>query len=276
MKNNLDQKTVEGFGREWATYDQEELNENELFSWFQRYFKLFPWYELPKESRGFDLGCGSGRWATLVAPRVGTLYCIDASNEALSVARHKLVDVKNCKFIHASVDSIPIPDNSMDFGYSLGVLHHVPDTIAGIRACVSKLKSGAPFLVYLYYAFDNRPWWFRGLWRVSDLLRRGISRLPFGIRLVITSAIAATVYWPLARFARILEIIDVDVGGFPLTAYRCVSFYMMRTDALDRFGTRLEQRFTRTQVSNMLENAGLRDIMFNDDYPYWCAIGIKE
>jgi len=32
----------------------------------------------------------------------------------------------------------------------------------------------------------------------------------------------------------------------------------MRTDALDRFGTRLEQRFTRQEVADMLRGAGLR------------------
>ena len=43
-----------------------------------------------------------------------------------------------------------IKENSMDFGYSLGVLHHIPDTKEALQKCVSKLKPGAPFLVYLY------------------------------------------------------------------------------------------------------------------------------
>jgi 2-polyprenyl-3-methyl-5-hydroxy-6-metoxy-1,4-benzoquinol methylase len=59
----------------------------------------------------------------------------------------------------------------MDFGYSLGVLHHVPDTNQGIRDCVSMLKPGAPFLLYLYYALDNRSLAYRFLWKTSDILR---------------------------------------------------------------------------------------------------------
>ncbi|MCY7329778.1 MAG: class I SAM-dependent methyltransferase, partial [Saprospiraceae bacterium] len=68
--------------------------------------------------------------------------------------------------------SVSLPDGAMDFGYSLGVLHHIPDTRAALAACVRKLKPGAPFLLYLYYAFDNRPWWFKALWRLSDVVRR--------------------------------------------------------------------------------------------------------
>jgi hypothetical protein len=47
----------------------------------------------------------------------------------------------------------------------------------------------------------------------------------------------------------------------------------MRTDALDRFGTRLEQRFTRTEIRGIMEAAGLVDIRFSDAPPFWCAVG---
>ena len=50
----------------------------------------------------------------------------------------------------------------------------------------------------------------------------------------------------------------------------------MRTDALDRFGTRLEQRFTRKQVEMMMEAAGLEQIVFSDHSPFWCAVGRRR
>ena len=74
-----------------------------------------------------------------------------------------------------------------------------------MRNCVAKLKPGAPFLVYLYYALDDRPAWFRAVWRLSDLFRRGISKLPFRVKLSLTSAMAVTLYWPLARVAKAAE-----------------------------------------------------------------------
>ena len=225
---------------------------------------------------GFDLGCGSGRWAVLVAPRVGRLHCIDASEAALAVARQNLAGRTNCELHRASVDAIPLGDGSMDFGYSLGVLHHVPDTAAGLDCCVRKLKPGAPFLVYLYYAFDNRPAWYRLLWRVSDAMRRVISGLPYPFRYATTQLLAAAVYWPLARFARLAERCGFEVGSFPLSYYRTRSYYAMRTDALDRFGTRLEKRFSAAEVRAMMEAAGLERIVFSDAMPFWCAVGFKK
>lgn len=276
MSRNSDPATVEGFGDEWIRFDQASLSSSELDDLFSRYFTVFPWASLPEKAVGFDLGCGSGRWAKCVTPRVGRLHCVDASPAALSVARRNLAGVSNCEFHLASVDSIPLAAASMDFGYSLGVLHHVPDTAAGLRSCAEKLKPGAPFLVYLYYAFDNRPAWFRLLWSASDLVRWVVSSAPGPLRYALSQLLAVFVYFPLARFARLFEAVGLPVGLLPLSYYRSSSFYTMRTDALDRFGTRLEQRFTRRQIQEMMEQAGLERIVFNEAMPYWVAVGYRK
>jgi ubiquinone/menaquinone biosynthesis C-methylase UbiE len=270
---NIHVKTVEGFGQEWSHFDQTEWDAGEHRALFDNYFGDFPFDEL-RDAQGFDLGCGSGRWAALIAPRVSKLHCIDAALQALEVARRRLAGVANVEFHLASVDQMPLPDESQDFGYSLGVLHHIPDTQGAMDACVRKLRKGAPFLVYLYYSFDNRPWWFKAVWKSSDLLRLGISRMPFAARRRITTAIAAMLYLPLARAARVLEQQGLNVEGFPLSAYRDRTFYAMKTDALDRFGTRLEQRFSKREIAEMMERSGLRDVVFND-WGNWIAWGRK-
>jgi ubiquinone/menaquinone biosynthesis C-methylase UbiE len=272
---NLDRATVDDFGREWQRFDQSRASSAEVRRMFGEYFAIFPWDDLPSDVVGFDAGCGSGRWAALVAPRIGRLYCIDASADALAVAQKRLAGLTNVTFHATPLDAMPLADNSMDFGYSLGVLHHLPDPAAGLAACVRKLKRGAPMLVYIYYAFDNRPAWFRTLWRASDLLRQALSRAPFRFKSVFAELLAACVYWPLARGAQLSERLGGDVANWPLGAYRWRSYYAMRTDALDRFGTRIEHRMTQAQIKALMENAGLHEIRFRDAEPFWCAVGRK-
>ena len=271
--NNADPEVVDGFGREWERFDQRRISSAEAYALFMRYFGTFPWESLPKDAQGFDAGAGSGRWARFVAPRVAALHCIDASRGALDVARANLAGCHNCHFHLATIDEMPLAEASMDFGYSLGVLHHVPDTMSALRACVRKLKPGAPFLLYLYYSFDNRPRWFRGIWQMSEMIRGLVSRLPFSIKCVACDLIAVGFYLPLARTARLAERIGLPIQHFPLASYRTHSLYVMRTDTLDRFGTRLEKRFSRAEMSRMMEEAGLREIRFREGPPYWVAIG---
>jgi SAM-dependent methyltransferase len=273
--SNIHRETVHGFGDEWLRFPQDQLGPEIREQIFSDYFSLFDWDALPADSVVADIGCGSGRWAQVVAPRVGHLVLIDASPEAIKVAKSNLQGVPNVTFLNASVGSLPIQDASLDFAYSLGVLHHVPDTAAAIASVAAKLKRGAPFLLYLYYAFDNRGRAYRALWRVSDGIRRVVSRLPYSLRYLVSQVFAVLVYWPLARTALLLERLGRLPAGWPLAYYRDKSFYVLRTDALDRFGTRLEQRFTQEQIRSMLATAGFDNIRFSDHAPYWCAIGIK-
>ena len=273
---NVDRKAVEGFGDEWSKFDQAGLSRQDQREMFNAYFSIFPWHKFSKSSVGFDLGCGSGRWAQLVAPRVGKLHCIDPSVAALNVARRNLAEQPNCEFHLAAVDDIPLEDESADFGYALGVLHHVPDTEAAIKSCVSILKRGAPLLLYLYYRFDNRPWWFRLIWRVSDLGRLLISRTSYPVKYTLSQIIAVTVYLPLSTLSLLFEKLGFNVDSLPLSQYRKRGFYVLRTDALDRFGTKLEKRFTKNEICQMMKRAGLGEIVFRSQAPYWCALGYKS
>ena len=275
MKKNIDTDTVRSFGDEWRHFDQIKLDLIESSKIFEDYFKIFPWEKLPPNSEGFDMGCGTGRWAKIVSTRVGRLHCIEPSS-AIEVAKKLLEDEKNIIFHNSSLDNCSLSLNSQDFGYSLGVLHHVPDTKEAIRVCSSYLKTGAPLLIYLYYKFENRNFLYKSIWLLSDLMRRVICKFPSSFKKMITDLIAVLVYFPLARLSLVAEKLGLNIRNIPLSYYRCHSFYTMRTDSRDRFGTPLEQRFNKNEIKSMMEEAGLVEIKFSEQAPFWCAIGIKK
>ena len=273
---NVDNKVVKGFGEEWDSYNQSTLSEIEAKDLFNRYFNIFPDNFLQNNKVGIDIGCGSGRWAKQIAPLVKELHCVDASEQALRIAKKNLADFDNCIFYHINTDALESLNKTFDFGYSLGVLHHIPDTNKALTDSVSVLKEGAPFLLYLYFAFDNKPFWYRVFWKISEPIRYILSRTSFPVRKSITTLIALFIYFPLSRLALIIDKLGIKFDNMPLSSYKDTSFYTMRTDALDRFGTRLEQRFTKKEICTMMQNAGLTNIKFSKDLPYWTALGYKK
>tara|TARA_B100000953_G_scaffold187405_1_gene154273 strand:- start:162 stop:989 length:828 start_codon:yes stop_codon:yes gene_type:complete len=273
---NIDKKTVEDFGEEWNKYNQSSIPDEELKKSWNQYFDMFSFEELSNDSEGFDMGCGSGRWAKFVANKVHLLNCIDPSEKALNVAKRNLSNFSNIRYFNASVNDNILKENSQDFGYCLGVLHHIPDTLEGIKACAKLLKKNAPFLLYLYYNFENRSFFFKLIWRLSDFIRKIISSLSPKTKIFITSIIAYLIYYPLARFASVSEKLGIDVSNFPLSDYRNKPIYFMKTDALDRFGTRLEKRFSKDEIQRMLQEAGFRDIRFSKNMPFWVSISRKS
>ncbi|MDA8607114.1 class I SAM-dependent methyltransferase [Gammaproteobacteria bacterium] len=276
-KNNIDNEVVEDFGKEWNSFTQTDLSKDDLDQGIQSYFRIFPYDKINSESIGADFGCGSGRWVPALAPHAKKIYCIDPS-DAIHVAEKNLnKNFKNLLFEKADISKNSIPDQSLDFGYCLGVLHHIPDTQLALNDCIKKLKTGSPFLLYIYYKFDNQPFWYFYIWKLTDLIRKIICRLPYKIKLFITFFIALLVYFPVARFGKILDFFGLNVKSWPLSDYRNKTFYTMRTDSLDRFGTKLEHRYTKQEIENMMEISGLENIEFDENNaPYWCAVGYKR
>ena len=273
---NIDNATVSSFGDEWTKFCQDKLTAEELEQRFNEYFHIFPWNQITSKAEGFDMGCGSGRWDSFVANKVGLLHCIDASQDALSVAKKRLYNFSNIQFHNAPISANILPTSSQDFGFSLGVLHHIPDTLQAIKDCVQLLKPKAPFLAYIYYDFENKPLWFSWIWKLSDYIRSIIFNLPPPVKSLVCDLLAAIVYYPFTRLSLALERLGFNVESIPLSYYRNYSFYTMRTDARDRFGTPLEQRFSREKIKAMFKEAGLEHIIFSSEEPFWCVLGYKK
>jgi len=178
----------------------------------------------------------------------------------------------------AGVDEIPFADETFDLVISLGVLHHIPDTAAALEKITKKAKMGGTVLIYLYYSFENRGALFKALHRLSELLRAAISRLPGALKRRVCDVIAGLVYFPLARLSYLFKMVLPGSNlhaRIPLSFYGDRSFYVMRNDALDRFGTPLEQQFSRAEIRSMMEQAGVQQVKFSDTEPYWCAKGTR-
>ena len=180
---NIDMNVVDDFGDEWDKFDHVALKDEDIKISYDQYFQIFPFDKLKPDAEGFDMGCGSGRWAKFVAPQVGLLNCIDPSILAINVAKKNLSEYTNVEFHNASVGDDVLSDGSQDFGYCLGVLHHIPDTLSGVKSCSRLLKKDAPFLLYLYYNLENRPLLFRLIWKLSDYVRRFICIMPKRIKM---------------------------------------------------------------------------------------------
>jgi SAM-dependent methyltransferase len=270
---NLDQQVIDSFGHEWAAFDYAESETDEaLDAQFMAYCTPIDLGQFNANSSvAADFGAGSGRWASRLLPYFSLVYALEPSDGANKVLKNKFLKESRIKILQETVGANSIPIESLDFAMSLGVLHHIPDTGLAIKDVASKIKGGGIFLCYLYYKLDNKPFYYRGLFWTSNSLRWVISRLPYALRRFIARAIASLVYFPFARTAKLLEKRGRNVSNFPLHHYANMPFVMLQNDALDRFGTRLEQRFSKKEITEMLGNAGfdLSTLKFSDVEPFW-------
>ncbi len=276
LGSNIDLTTVESFGEEWNAFHH--FDDAELKKIGDTYFDIITPAMLGPDKIAADFGCGTGRWSKYMHDKVGAVAAIDPSDAVLA-AGQLLQDTPNVHLYKASIDNLPFADNYFDFGFSLGVLHHIPDTARAMQACVEKIKPGGHFLVYLYYKLDNRGRLYRLLFGLSDLIRRVVCKMPSWLKKFTCNMMAIFFYMPFVLFSRLLKLLGVPQkfrAKIPLHAYENTSFYIIRNDALDRFGTPLEQRFSKAEIQQMMEKAGLGDIVFSNQSPFWHAVGKKH
>lgn len=275
---NIDTETVNSFGDEWNAFHG--FNEEDIEKLGNDYFDIVPNEILNENSRVLDIGCGSGRFIKYLVDRNRVRSIVGADPSHAIYAADKLIG-KNEKvsLIKASANALPFEKESFDFVYCIGVLHHIPDTFKAMQGCVEHVKKGGHFLTYLYYDLDNRGIAFRSLFHISNVFRRGISKLPKGPKKMVCDLLAVSFYMPFVLTSRGLKAIGVSEkirSKIPLYGYENKSFYIIRNDSLDRFGTPLEQRFTKKQITEMMEKCGLTDITFSNNIPFWHAVGRKK
>ena len=271
---NIDPEVVKSFGEEWIKF--QDYNDDEIRSLAIMYFDILTDNIINKNTYALDIGCGTGRWTKYLSNRIGFIEAVDPSNAVLA-ADYLLKDVNNVRITQASVETIPFDDETFDFAMSIGVLHHIPNTQQAMADCVKKVKKGGYFYTYLYYNLDNRGFFFKSVFLLSDPIRNVVSRMPAGLKRFSCDVLATLLYMPFVLTARLFYKIGLEklAKKIPLSDYANKTFFIIRNDTLDRFGTRLEQRFSRKQVEEMMTKAGLQNIIVSPASPFYHAVGQK-
>jgi len=249
------------FGEEWKSYAG-ILSEHEKE--FLQYFDLTPPATL-RGKRCCDLGCGMGRWSYFLSDFAREIILVDFS-DAIFVARKNLKEKDNCLFFMGDLKKLPFRDDFADLLFSLGVLHHLPTPcLEEVRV----LRRFAPeLLIFLYYALDNRPVYFRLILKLVTALRALLSRIENGtFRKAFSVAGTYLLYLPLVWLGRALKPFGQSSHVPLYDFYKDKSPQRIEQDVYDRFFTRIEQRVTRGEIFALKDS--FSSVTVSDNIPYW-------
>jgi 2-polyprenyl-3-methyl-5-hydroxy-6-metoxy-1,4-benzoquinol methylase len=270
---NANYRLIEDFGDEWQRFNFLDGKSNQdLDRQFTAYTSILD-FDLFKNNNALvvDMGAGSGRWTERLLPYFSNIVAIEPSNKAVEILKKRFNGANRVKIEKATVKHNSIIDNSADLIISLGVLHHLPNTQEALIDCFRKIKPGGYLLCYLYYNLENKSAIYRAIFHLSNFIRIIISKLPKRIKLLVCYLIALTIYWPMARISKVATKFGVDNSNLPLHQYADFPFVFLKNDALDRFGTRIENRFSKVEIEYMLEQAqfNIRTLKFSESEPFY-------
>lgn len=249
------------FGKEWHQYNKilpEHKNE------FFKYFDLIDLNSL-KNGRVCDLGCGIGRFSYFLTDICKEIVLVDFS-DSIFVARKNLSHSKNCLFFMCDLKELPFKEDFCDFLFCLGVLHHLPTSclheVRNLKRCAPK------FLIFLYYALDNRKVYFRMILRIVSSIRLRISKIRnTHFRRLFSLWGAIYLYQPLIFLGEMLRPIKMS-GFVPLyDAYHGKNISRIEQDVYDRFFTSIEQRVSYKDIMRLHDT--FKKVVISDNLPYW-------
>ncbi len=245
-------RMYESFGYQHTTFAS--LVAQDVLVW-KRYFSDVPFDRLGS-GVGLDAGCGNGRFAAFLAPRLRALVALDGS-VAVGAAARNLRPFPNVTVMRGDLRSAPLQPQSFDFICCIGVLHHFIDPEEGLGALARLLVPGGLLLTFVY----SRP--SKGTVRSfvvggTTALRRATVRLPHAMVRVISSLIAPILYGTLVVPGRVGKRLGVHrLERLPLSMYRRMPLRTLREGVFDVLSAPLERRCTWPEIEPWFARAGL-------------------
>ncbi|MDC1205110.1 methyltransferase domain-containing protein [Salibacteraceae bacterium] len=201
-----------------------------------------------------DAGAASGRFARLVAPHCKKLILLDIGNH-LYKAQEELRKYDHVHFVKCNLVKPPLMESSIDFIYSIGVLHHTPDPKQSFLSLASSIKEDGSFSLWVY----PPEYWSHPIKAfVSKLIRGILLQFPFTIQ----QKFIKNILLPIGRFqmkiakSKALKLLFAPL--FILNIPRHENKDEMLATIIDYYTPQFIFTYTNNDISNWFTEAGLK------------------
>ncbi|HVE51945.1 MAG TPA: class I SAM-dependent methyltransferase [Ramlibacter sp.] len=239
---------TESFGYQWNTFAQAQLDSANGTHRSRDTFleKTGLSLESLRGKRVLDAGCGMGRFAEVCIEAGAEVHAIDLST-AVEAAARNLGHHPNATFYQADIMNLPFADGTFDVVYSIGVLHHTPDTRRAFLSLTRLVKPGGVIVIWVYSTMLRRM--FGG-----EVLRLVTPRLAKPL-LLAASKIAVPLYY----VHRLPLIGRLTVALLPTSLNADPQWRWL--DTFDWYSPRYQWKHTYEVVEGWCKEAGLVDVV---------------
>ena len=173
-------------------------------------------------------------------------------SEAIEAARENTRQFETVHLVQGDIFHPPVRRASLDFVYSIGVLHHLPDPKGGFLSLQRLVKPGSPVFIWVYLRG-------RGRQIAAFTIMRAVStRMPLRLLNAATFALAAA-HWLLwiAPFKALTRVGATGLASrIPFAFYARYPFRTLHTDWFDGLSVPLQRYYRREEIAEWYREAG--------------------
>jgi ubiquinone/menaquinone biosynthesis C-methylase UbiE len=238
---------ADSFGYQWNTFATAQLDSANGTTRSREAFHLKTGID-PAGLRGarvLDAGCGMGRFAEVCAAAGAEVHAVDLSR-AVDAAAANLRRFSLASFYQSDIMNLPFVDGTFDLVYSIGVLHHTPDTRRAFLALTRLVKPGGAIAIWVYATRLK-------LMVGGELLRLLTPRMP---KTMLMNASRVAI--PLYRVHRLPVVGRLTTVLFPTSMDPDPEWRWL--DTFDWYAPRYQWKHSYAEVESWFREAGLTDL----------------
>ncbi|MBI2027147.1 MAG: methyltransferase domain-containing protein [Deltaproteobacteria bacterium] len=270
--------TSDIYGKLW-TEDFDDFTNSKPTHWHYHEMQRVLSQKIVQGALGLEIGCGNGFDSHCMAQEnpATNIIGIDVST-SIFFAQTYQKKRDNLFFLRASTTSLPFADNTFDFCYSYGVLHHLPNPFVGFEEMKRVLKPGAPFYLYLYEDHQGSVFKYYPLKLISWIRHLSTDLTPSQLKILCTLLspfIIVSFSWP----SKVLNYFNKTkrlASKMPFNFGK--GLFSLKGDLYDRFGAPFEYRFSQNQLLNWYEKLSFENHFFTrlEKYAGWVTGAHKK
>jgi SAM-dependent methyltransferase len=264
-KSQVQAATIRDFGKQWQWFPEVDgwVAENELFE------SICPPFISAADIRGksvAEIGSGNGPIVRqLLAAGASRVVALEPS-AAFNNLQKNFSDADRLTLLRTTGDTLPA-DLTLDFVFSIGVIHHIPEPDPTIDAAWNALKPGERILIWIYAEEGNL-----GYLRIARPIRVLTSRTPFpflvGLSWLLLPFLRAYI-WSCGRWR-------LPMGLYMKNVLGNLSSSQLRITIVDQLNPTYAKYYLRAEARNLLERAGFINVRLQHREGYsWTVYGQK-
>jgi SAM-dependent methyltransferase len=266
MNDRVAQQTIADFGQQWTAY----RDNTGYYGSLELLRDMFGPLLSPEQIAGrrvLDIGSGTGRIVgMLIAAGAAHVTAVEPSS-AFDVLRENLrAEADRVTFLRRAGDAVP-PGLDADFAFSIGVLHHIPDPDAVVRAAFRALRPGGKMGIWLYGREGN------GLYlAVLTPLRAVTKRMPHAALVALVRLLDL----PLVAYVALCRRLPLPLGGYMREVVGRLDPAKRRLTVYDQLNPAYAKYYTRDEAIRLVTGAGFQDVAVYHRHGYsWSVVGTK-
>ncbi|MFN6314841.1 MAG: methyltransferase domain-containing protein [Planctomyces sp.] len=259
-------ETISDFGSQWTRFDDIDSGYYGREILFDDILKPLVAAEDVAGKVVADIGSGTGRIVRMLASAgAAKIFAIEPS-EAISVLRRNVAGIRQIECLHVDGASLPC-EPALDWVFSIGVIHHIPDAKQVMSSCFRALKPRGRVAIWLYGREGNE------LYLCFVLPLRRVLRCCPDLMLTALSWFAVPM---LRMYGWACRWMSLPMRTYFVGHISKLSSRQVMVTVFDQLNPAYAKYYTKSEAIELLEQSGFVDVQVHHRHGYsWTVVGRK-